>query len=604
MISFRNRRATILPSTLIVVLTCHAGLLFAQSPEAWPFDESQHAPANQNSAAPQPKTPVQQKLEDLYRRDGRPLPDYMMDDAPPNGGNRAAPRQQLAPLSNRAEQLPAPLPASPAATQRRTSTGSQGSIRQQLSDYYSSQGKTMPRTQQSWNAAESPRQSVAAANAGQAPQSGSSAAAAPQPRLIDRINPFRSFWRKDKAGTAPPATAVTSGNTASSAAISPNRGSAWGQTATVSVNPTVVPAPENPAPRIMTVELGPSTPISSISPPLSVPPQPVSDSPQPAIASQSAQATTPAVTAETAVDPLPAAAAATQISSDLQHSTAPAPQNGPRKITTAQSDGVPFDAKSESEADKKSAPYTGLTLQDEQDGTTAPDPTKVTTANVNEPADRPPVAPMPAVDPMPAVNVAQPKKNVEQSSKPASQPSVAKQATPSPSVAPAQPEATQVTQEPPVKPHTPSDSNAPKAFNERQPVAQPIHGPEDTAAKMHKIGERVAQKGLKGFCPVVLREQRELVDAVPAYSSVYESKRYCFSSAEAQARFDRNPQKYAPVSGGIDVVVKASSDQSVEGTLDFAAWYKDRLYLFTSPESLEAFSLNPLPYASPYLKTH
>jgi YHS domain-containing protein len=265
---------------------------------------------------------------------------------------------------------------------------------------------------------------------------------------------------------------------------------------------------------------------------------------------------------------------------------------------TAHSGGTPFTAKSESEADKKAAPYTGLTLQDEQDGVTAPDPTKVTTANVNEPADRPPVAPMPAVD------LEQPQKNVEQAPKSTPHPSVAEQAAPSPSVAPAQPEATQVTQEPPVRPHTPSDASAPKAFNERQPVAQPIHGPEETAAKLHKIGERVAQKGLKGFCPVVLREQRELVDAVPVYSSVYESKRYYFSSAEAQARFDASPQKYAPVAGGIDVVVKATSDQTIEGTLDFAAWYKDRLYLFTSPESLEAFSLNPLPYAGPFLKTH
>ena len=96
----------------------------------------------------------------------------------------------------------------------------------------------------------------------------------------------------------------------------------------------------------------------------------------------------------------------------------------------------------------------------------------------------------------------------------------------------------------------------------------------------------------------------ELVDALPIYSSLYESKRYYFSSAEAKSSFDRSPEKYAPIAGGIDVIVKATSDQTVEGTLDFAVWYKDRLFLFSSPESLEAFSLNPLPYAGPYLKGH
>ena len=109
---------------------------------------------------------------------------------------------------------------------------------------------------------------------------------------------------------------------------------------------------------------------------------------------------------------------------------------------------------------------------------------------------------------------------------------------------------------------------------------------------------------MKGFCPVALREHRELVDALPIYSSTFQSQRYYFSSAEAKSHFDRAPQKYAPVAGGIDVVVKETSDHSVEGTLDHAVWYKDRLFVFSSPESLEAFSANPLQYASPFLQSH
>jgi YHS domain-containing protein len=112
------------------------------------------------------------------------------------------------------------------------------------------------------------------------------------------------------------------------------------------------------------------------------------------------------------------------------------------------------------------------------------------------------------------------------------------------------------------------------------------------------IEERVGQRGLKGFCPVVLRDQRELADANPAYCSVYHAQRYYFSSAEAKARFDTAPQKYAPAAGGLDVVVKSNTDQAVDGSLDFALWYKDRLYLFCSPESLHAFSANPTAYAA------
>jgi YHS domain-containing protein len=102
----------------------------------------------------------------------------------------------------------------------------------------------------------------------------------------------------------------------------------------------------------------------------------------------------------------------------------------------------------------------------------------------------------------------------------------------------------------------------------------------------------------------MLHDQRDLVDAKSAYSLVYESKTYYFASAEAKAVFERTPAKYAPVAGGVDIVVKANSDQEVEGTLDHAAWYRDRLYLFSSPESLEAFSLNPQRYSSLVARAH
>ena len=177
MFFFRNRRATILPSTLFVAITCQSGLLFAQSPEAWPFDDS-----DKKTTATQPKTPVQQKLEELYRRDHRPLPDYMQNNTPANSGNHQLPRQQPTAQAtpNQAvtsqgstkpvAQQPARVIYAPQPQQSQTSTGSQETIRQQLSDYYGSQGKAMPMPQQSWNAAETPRQPVATATASQRQQ--------------------------------------------------------------------------------------------------------------------------------------------------------------------------------------------------------------------------------------------------------------------------------------------------------------------------------------------------------------------------------------------------------------------------------------------------
>jgi YHS domain-containing protein len=344
---------------------------------------------------------------------------------------------------------------------------------------------------------------------------------------------------------------------------------------------------------MMTVDLGPTASVNSIARPADASPKPTTATAHPAVASRPVQAPTAAEPAKTLVSPPPAPAVAAQTPSEPPAPAAPVRPSASPKAAVVQDDQAHPAGKSESDADKRSAAYTGMTLHDADDAVTAPDPMKVSTADVSEPADRPRVAPMPAVD-------------VEQPNKPSPQPSVAAE-TSSPSRPAAQqhpPEADRVAKEPPAKPQAPADPTAPKAFNERQIASEPLERPEETAAKMHAIGERVGQRGLKGFCPVALRDRRQLVDAVPVYSSTFESRRYYFSSVEAKGRFDFYPEKYAPIAAGTDVVVKAASDQAVDGTLDFAVWYKDRLFLFSSPESLEAFSLNPAPYAGPYLKAH
>lgn len=119
-----------------------------------------------------------------------------------------------------------------------------------------------------------------------------------------------------------------------------------------------------------------------------------------------------------------------------------------------------------------------------------------------------------------------------------------------------------------------------------EPAQQPAN---DHAAKMRKIAEREGLRGFKGFCPVALRDNRDLVDALAAYNSMFEGKIYHFSSAEAKARFDAEPTKYAPVKGGKDVILLGNSGQEVEGSLEYAVWYKDRLHLFSSQETLETF---------------
>lgn len=120
---------------------------------------------------------------------------------------------------------------------------------------------------------------------------------------------------------------------------------------------------------------------------------------------------------------------------------------------------------------------------------------------------------------------------------------------------------------------------------------------DPVADKLKKIAERTELQGLKGFCPVQLRDERELRDARPQFSADFEGVTYNFSSAAALKKFQAKPYLYAPASSGEDVVLTAAEKERVEGSLDHAVWYRDRLYLFQKPESLKSFVASPAKYA-------
>lgn len=123
-------------------------------------------------------------------------------------------------------------------------------------------------------------------------------------------------------------------------------------------------------------------------------------------------------------------------------------------------------------------------------------------------------------------------------------------------------------------------------------VSQPSVGTALSGSRMQQIAARDGV-GLKGFCPVALRDERSLQDGKAAYISFYQSKAYYFASAQAKAAFDDNPVQYAPASNGNDVTLMALTGEVLEGSLDHAVWYKDRLYLFSSDENLKTFMAAP-----------
>jgi YHS domain-containing protein len=141
----------------------------------------------------------------------------------------------------------------------------------------------------------------------------------------------------------------------------------------------------------------------------------------------------------------------------------------------------------------------------------------------------------------------------------------------------------------------------PAASAPNVPQAQIVDSssPDVYAERMQQIRERGGMKGLKGFCPVLLRDDRELRDSQPEFYSNHRGQKFHFASAEAKARFDRNPARYAPAAYGADVVVLIRDKDVAEGSLDHAAWYRGNLYLFANDETYGAFVADPVKYASP-----
>lgn len=161
---------------------------------------------------------------------------------------------------------------------------------------------------------------------------------------------------------------------------------------------------------------------------------------------------------------------------------------------------------------------------------------------------------------------------------------------------------------PPIVESTPAPAPAAIATTPSPDVVQPGSVPPlkpvprqadpNATTKMARIAARADQRGLKGFCPVMLRDHRDLVDSRAEYRSFYRNRIILLSSQEAKVVFESDPAKYAPASAGNDVIHLAQTGEELEGTLDYAVWYKGRLYLFASAETLETFVAAPSSHAT------
>ena len=88
----------------------------------------------------------------------------------------------------------------------------------------------------------------------------------------------------------------------------------------------------------------------------------------------------------------------------------------------------------------------------------------------------------------------------------------------------------------------------------------------------------------------------------PPLGAIHRGRTYLFAGPEEQRRFFTDPDRYAPVVSGNDVVLATEQGQAVPGTREHGVFYENRVYLFSSEASLDRFARNPGAYASQALE--
>jgi len=126
--------------------------------------------------------------------------------------------------------------------------------------------------------------------------------------------------------------------------------------------------------------------------------------------------------------------------------------------------------------------------------------------------------------------------------------------------------------------------------------AAPAAAPGNPATPNPSIAAGNPPVGLDGFCPVALVEKKQWLSGDPRWGAIHRGRTYLFAGPNEQKQFLDNPDLYAPVASGIDVVIAVERKQSVPGNRVHGGFYGGKVFLFANEESLTKFSANPEHY--------
>jgi YHS domain-containing protein/thiol-disulfide isomerase/thioredoxin len=97
----------------------------------------------------------------------------------------------------------------------------------------------------------------------------------------------------------------------------------------------------------------------------------------------------------------------------------------------------------------------------------------------------------------------------------------------------------------------------------------------------------------RGLCVVTAVEDRELVNGVAKYQVSYRGHMLYFASVDKKEQFLASPGAYWPMLDGACAIALLENEKRVEGSLEFAAVFRKRVWLFSSQKAMDEFLSDP-----------
>ena len=121
---------------------------------------------------------------------------------------------------------------------------------------------------------------------------------------------------------------------------------------------------------------------------------------------------------------------------------------------------------------------------------------------------------------------------------------------------------------------------------------------EETIAMKKAAKKALPTEALNGYCPVELGSKGRWVKGDLRWTVVYQGAIFRLSGPEQRKLFQANPNRYVPVDGGSDLVLKVDAHRQVAGLPSFCATYNGHLYMFANAENQAQFNKFPQRYAA------